>query len=354
MKLHKILLLLLSIPIFGFSFNEEGNFVKQRIINKAYFVNADVGIKISNSYGNITIQTWDENKIELEILIKVTGDNEKWVNKRFDAIDVDLKAFTNLVTAKTIIEDSDSYNNNNHNNSYEINYVIKIPKNGIINLENKYGNIFTTDLINDVSINCKYGKIVLGKINGNSCNIELGYCPKSTIEFLKNGKIEAKYSGLSISNANNLNLDTDYTDVFVDDCQNLVYQSNYGKLNLKKINQIKGSGNYMSLIIGELENNLDLESNYSKIAIGLVHEKANNIIIDSRYSDVSIGYDSNFAFNFNLSTKYGNINYDKDFEIINSEITNSTKAVDGFHKQKSNNKVNISSMYGNINLVKKQ
>ena len=110
----------------------------------------------------------------------------------------------------------------------------------------------------------------------------------------------------------------------------------------------------MSLIIGELENNLDLESNYSKIAIGLVHEKANNIIIDSRYSDVSIGYDSNFAFNFNLSTKYGNINYDKDFEIINSEITNSSKAVDGFYKQKGANKVIISSMYGNINLIKKQ
>ncbi len=351
-KLHKIILILLIIPIFGFSFNDEPPFIKQKVIKKAYLVNADAGINIDNSYGNITVSTWDENKIELDILIKVTGEKEKWVNKRIDEIDVSIIALTNMVTAKTIIEDS-NYNNNG-DNSFEINYIIKIPKNGSVKLNNKYGNIFTSDLIGNVNINCKYGKIVLGKLTGNNLKIELGYCPKSTIEFFNSGSIEARYSGLTIYESTVLNLDSNYTDVVLDDCENLIYDSNYGKLNLKKINNIKGSGNYMSLKIGNLISNLNIETHYSKIAIDKINEKANNIVIDAGYSDLSIGYDVNFAFDFDLTTKYGNIKYENDsFEVKNSEVTNSSKSIDGFHKKKGTNKINIKSMYGNINLLKK-
>ncbi len=353
MKLpYKLLILLMLIPFLGFSFNEETPITKQKIIKKAYYVNSNAGINIDNSYGNISVSTWDENKIELDILIKVTGEKEKWVNKRIDEIDVIISALTNMVTAKTIIEES-NYNNNG-DNSFEINYVIKIPKNGSIKLNNKYGNIFTSDLMGNVNINCKYGKIVLGKLNGNNTKIDLGYCPKSTIEFVKNADIEARYSGLTINESVSLNLDSNYTDVVLDDCQNLIYDSNYGKLNLKKINSIKGSGNYMSLNIGELISDLSIETHYSKIAIGIINEKANNIVIEAGYSDLSVGYDVNFAFDFYLTTKYGNIKYDKDsFEVKNSEITNSTKSIDGFYKKKGANKLNIKSMYGNINLLKK-
>ncbi len=350
-KLFKILMML--IPVLGFSINEDSPFVKQKVINKAYFVKPDAGINIENSYGNITISTWDEDKIELDILIKVSGDSEKWVNRRIDDIDVKIEALTNLVSAKTIIEDSDFYNNGN-TNSFEINYVIKIPKNGSIKLNNKYGNIFSTDISGNVFVECKYGKIVLGKLTGNSSKIELGYCPKSTIDFIKNGNIEARYSGLTINDASSLNIDSNYTDINVGNCQNLVYDSNYGKLKFEKVNNIKGSGNYMSLNIGEILNNLQVETHYSKINIGTISEKANNVVIEAGYSDLSIGFDVNYAFDFDLSTKYGNMKLDSDFEFSNKEVTNSTKQYSGFYKKKGVNKLDISAMYGNISLMKKQ
>ena len=81
-------LLALMIPIMGFSINEEPPFVKQKVINKAYLVKPDAGINIDNAYGNISVSTWNEDKIELDILIKVSGDSEKWVNRRIEGIDV--------------------------------------------------------------------------------------------------------------------------------------------------------------------------------------------------------------------------------------------------------------------------
>ena len=340
------------IPIMGFSINEEPPFVKQKVINKAYLVKPDAGINIDNAYGNISVSTWNEDKIELDILIKVSGDSEKWVNRRIEGIDVKIDAFTNLVSAKTVIEDSNFYNNGN-TNSMEINYVIKIPKNGSVKLTNKYGSIFCDDIQGNLDVDCAYGKIVLAKMNGNSSKIELAYCPKSTIELIKNGIIEAKYSGITINDVSNLKIDTNYTDVNVASCQNLIYDSNYGKLKFDKVNNLTGSGNYMALNIGEISNNLQVETQYSKIVIGTISEKANNILIDSGYSDISIGFDANFAFDFDLSAKYGNIKLDSEFEYSNKEITNTSKQYNGFYKQKGMNKLNISSMYGNINLVKK-
>ena len=353
MKLHKILLMLLLVPIFGFSFNEEGNFVKQRIINKAYFVKSDAGINIKNSYGNISVSTWDEDKIELDILIKVSGDSEKWVNRRIDEIDVDINALVNLVTAKTIIGESDFYNNGN-NNSFEINYIIKIPKNGSVKLNNAYGHIFTNDILGSADINCSYGKIVVAKLLGNSNKIDLAYCPKSTIESIKSGTIEAKYSNLIINEANSLNLDADYTDVVIDDCKSVVFKADYAKLNFKKVNNLKGSGDYLAINIGEISGDLKVETIYGKVIIGLIHEKANNIEINTEYSEISIGFASEYAFDFDLSNKNGNIRLPDGFEYSNKEITNNSKQFSGFYRQKGINKLKISNEYGNINLIKKQ
>jgi hypothetical protein len=344
-------ILFLMFPILGFSLIYELPFVKQKKINKAYFVNPDAGINIDNSYGNITISTWDENKIELDILIKVSGNNEKWVNKRIDDIDVKLDAFTNLVTAKTIIGESDFYNNGN-NNSMEINYNIKIPRGGSIKLINKYGNIFSSDIYGNSDINCKYGKIILSKMIGNNTKIEIGYCPKSVIEYIKTGNISAKYSELSIIDAGNLNLNSDYTDVNIGNCQNLIYDSDYGKLKIEKSLNIKGSGDYMSLIIGEIFSNLKIDTSYSKIIVESISEKANNIFIESEFSEIKIGYNIDFVFDFDLSNKYGNIKTENDLDFNNKEITNNSKQYNGFYKKKGINKVKISSSYGNFSLLK--
>jgi hypothetical protein len=348
-KLFKYILLALVIPFLGFSNGDDLAFTKQKNIKKAYFVNSDAGITIDNSYGTIFVTTWDEDKVELDILIKVSGNSESWVNKRIDDIDVDINALKSMVSAKTIIQKSDFYNNGN-NNSFEINYTIKIPKNGSVNLNNKYGDIIISDLLNTSNIICKYGKITLGKLNGNSNSIQIEYSKNSTIDYVKNGNIEARYSGLAINKAVNLELDLNYTDLTVLESQNVKYDCNYGKFKFQKVNSIDGGGNYLTVDIGEIMNNLNLAANYCKISVANINEKANNINITAGYTGISLGYDTNYAFDFDLSARYGSIKNDSNLEILNSEIKNNSKKISGYHKKKGINKVSINSNYGNITL----
>lgn len=329
-----------------------GKFTKQKEIKKAYIVNSDAGISIKNSYGNVYVTTWDEDKIELNIVIKVSGDNENWVQKRIDDIDVSIEALKSLVTAETILSKS-SRSNNGKNNSFEINYTIKIPKNGSVKINNKYGSIITTDLFANTNLNCEYGKLSLGKLNGNSNVISFDYCQKSTIEFLKSGSIDADYSGLTLNDFGKLNLNADYTDCTIGNGNEIKYDCNYGKLSFGNISTIEGKGDYLSIRVKQISNALRINTDYSKITIDAIDSKANSIIIDSDYTAIDIGFAADFYFNFDVNLKYANLKYDREFEFNSKQETAFAKSYQGFYKKSGSNKIIIRSEYGNVSLIKK-
>ncbi|MFV8332838.1 hypothetical protein [Flavobacterium sp. GSP14] len=352
-KQFKIALLLALIPFLGFSNEPDYIHSKQKIIKKTYFVNSDAGLYIDNSYGTISVTTWDEDKTELDIVIKVSGDNENWVNQRLTDINIDIVALKGLITAKTILGNS-SYKSNGKNNSFQINYTLKIPRNGSVKMHNKYGNINTTDLFAEAEIKCKYGKIALGRLFGNSNNILVEYCSNSTISYLKNANIVAKYSNLKIGEVIKLDLTSDYTDIEIQESDAIKYSSQYGTIKIQNVKSLDASGNYLTLKIGELSNTLKLSTKYSNVTIGTISAKANSIAIAAGYTGLNIGFDANFAFDFNVSVKYASFKHDNELEIDSKEDSNNLKKYSGFYKKKGVNNITIMSDYGNVTLLKKQ
>ena len=350
-KHYNILILFILIPFLGFS-NDDTFISKEKNIKKTYIVNSNAGIDIDNKYGNITVSTWDENKIDLDITIKVSGGNENWVNERLNSIDVDINALKSMVSAITNIGNS-SLKSRGSSNSFEINYVIKIPKNGTVKLNNKYGNITTLTLESTTDIACKYGKIILGKLNGDSNRIEIGYSQNSSIDYIKSGNIEARYSGIKINESGNLNVDANYTDVSLQEGQNIKCKGNYGTFKFQKINSLVGSSNYVTISIAEVLNNLNIDATYSKINVESMSEKSKNVNINTGYTNIALGYDANYSFDFDINTRYGSIKNDSSLEVLVSEIKSNTKRISGYNKKKGQNKVIINSSYGNIILTKR-
>lgn len=345
-----LLLTLLLVPFLGFS-NDDFNYTKQKVINKAYIVNSDAGINIDNSFGSIFVTTWNEDKIEIEVVIKVSGNSEKWVNTKLDAIDVDFTALKSMVSAKTTFTNT-STQKNGRDNSFEINYTVKIPKNGTVKLNNKYGNIGTADLFSTTDINCKYGKINLAKLNGNSNTIQISYCSNSTIESLKNGTISARYSGLKMEEVNKVDLSSEYSEIEIVEGNDVKYSSRYGSVKIKKLNSLEGNGNYLTIYVGSLSNQLKLNTKYSNITIDAIQAKANNVNILSAYSGVDVGFQPNYFFDFDISVKYGDFKYDNELNVNSREETNTSKKFSGFYKKKGGNRVSITSDYGNVKLYK--
>ncbi len=349
-KSFKIILLFLLMPAVLLAENPMGKFTKQKNIRKAYIVNADAGIDISNSYGSIYVTTWDEDKVELDILIKVSGDNEEWANTRLNDIDVEINALKNLISARTII--GNTKNKSGRNNSIEINYTIKIPKKGAVKLTNKYGNIVTTDLWGNANVNCKYGNVTLGKLNSATNSINIEYANNTDIEFIKTGNINSKYSKVSIGSFDKIDFNSSYTDWNAQKGDILKYDSNYGKIKLGAIDYVTANGNYLGVVIDQIGKLLTLSTNYSSLKVNNVSANSGDITINSGYTQVSIGYSPSYDFDFDVSVRYGNFKYENDLQINSRLDTSSEKKYKGFSGKSGSNKVQINSNYGNITLFK--
>jgi hypothetical protein len=351
-KQCKILILFILIPFLGHAIDNDFLHLKEKNIKKAYYVNPNAILSIDNSYGTILVTTWNEDKIEIDISIKVSGDNKNWVNQRIETIAVDIVALKGMISAKTILGNS-NYKAHGKNNNFEINYTLKIPKNGSVKLNNKYGNINTSDLFGEADIKCKYGKVTLGRLSGNS-SIQMEYCSNSSIAFLKNGMVTAKYSNLKIGEVTKLDLISDYTDIEIEQSDAIKYNSKYGKIRIQNVKTLDASGNYLTIKIGEVFDYLKLNTKYSSLAIQSINAKANSVTIVAGYTGINIGYHTNFAFDFNVLLKYANFKYESDLEIDSKEEVSNSKKYSGFYKKKGLNNLNIISDYGNVTLTKNQ
>ena len=352
-KKYSITFILFIMSFFCFSNGVDVAFVKTKNIKKAYLVNADAGINIDNSYGNISVMTWDEDKIELDINIKVSGSNETWVNQRINEIDIDINPLKHLITAKTILGNTNLKTKGN-NNSFEINYVIKIPKKGNVTLRNKYGNITTTDLWSWTDIYCKYGKLTAGKLYGTKNAIQIEYCPNSSIEYLNIGNLTARYSGLQVNSVAKIDLLSDYTDTIILEADILQYTSKYGTLNVQKIRSSTGTANYMTLKFGEINGSLKVTAKYCDIYIDQLSAKANDVAIIAGYSNMKLGYSGNYDFDFDINLRYASFKHDNDLVFSNKEETNFSKSFQGYFSKKGINNLSVKSDYGNLHLFKKQ
>ncbi|MEM9680753.1 MAG: hypothetical protein AAF901_10560, partial [Bacteroidota bacterium] len=153
--------------------------VKEKSIQKTFNVNSNATLKVKNSYGNIDVITWDENRIEFDIIIKVSGNNEDKVNEKLNDIDVEFSSSNDMVSAVTRFgkKRSNSWWNwsGKKKLKIEVNYVIKAPITNNVVLNNDYGAINLDKLEGKANLNCDYGKITTKELMADDNVINFDY-----------------------------------------------------------------------------------------------------------------------------------------------------------------------------------
>lgn len=350
--MYKTLLILFLIPFAITATEKKGKFTKNKVIKKEYTVNKDATLNVSNKYGNIDIVTNTSNEIEISISITTNGNDEAKVQQRLNEITVAFESSSSVVSAKTIIEKSSkSWNvwGNKSNVNMEINYIIKMPITNNVRLSNDYGGIGLDKLDGSAHINCDYGKITIGELNNPSNSINIDYTNKSTIEFMKNGTVNADYSSLHIEKTGNVNLNADYSHISFGMVGDLKYNCDYGDLKIDNVTNIAGNCDYMHTTIGKLFGDGVFEIDYGSLKINSLGESFKNLIIESSYTPIKLGLNSTNSFNFEANLGYGSLKNTDGFT-FNKEITkNTSKYYQGyFNNASSTSQIVINSKYGSV------
>ena len=352
----KNLFIALLLPGLMFASNDphKGRHTKEKKYNQQFEVNADAELSIDNSYGNLDIITWDQNRIEIEVTVTVNGDNLKKVEQKLNEIDVTFEGSSNFVKAKTHFNRSRSwFNLNSSNVNIKVNYKVKMPLSNSVDLSNDYGAINLNRLEGRAHISCDYGKVTIGELLAENNSLNFDYTHHSTIGYMKSGKINADYSDFVLDKIETLELNADYTDSEINTVKTINYNCDYGKVIINHGGYIKGNGDYITQRIGSVHGNLTLKSDYGSIKIGRLTKGAKQVNINSEYASINIGYDANYNFDFKIELKYANLKGDNDFTKENTRIENSSKFYSGYRGSKnSGNYIRINSEYGSVKFEK--
>ncbi len=354
----KTILFLAVVPLllWGHTPLPHGKFTKEKTIKKEFNVNATALLKVHNSYGNLNITSWNENRVVIEVHIKTTGNNEEKVARKLEEITVDFESDSDLVSAKTNFGNSRSswgWNwGKNNNVNMQVNYTIKVPIKNSVTLDNDYGNISIDRIDGHAKIHCDYGRLNVGELWGRNNSLNFDYTSKSTFGFVNSAEIRADYSSFTIEKAGNLKLLTDYTDATILEMENLEYTSDYGKIEVKEAKHIKGTGDYITVRLGVVHGDVDITADYGSLRIDEMAQGAGNITMSTDYTGIKIGYHPNYHFNFNISTSYAGVSGKDPFQINISTEKSSSRHYEGYYgSPQSGNDVILKSDYGSINFT---
>lgn len=354
-KVTTLLLLVAPITLFAHDGKLKGKHTKEKTIKKEFKVNSDALLKVDNSYGNLNITSWTENRVLIEVHIKTNGDNEEKVQRKLDEITVDFENSASMVSAKTVFNNNKSswgWGNNN-NVHMQINYTIKVPVKNNVHLDNDYGSIKLDRIDGHAKINCDYGRLDIGELRGRNNQLNFDYTSKSQIGYMNSGKISADYSDFTIEKAGDLTISADYTNSTVHKMENLIYNSDYGKIEIGEAGNVQGSGDYINVSLGILHGNVDINADYGSVRIAKMASDAGNLLVRTDYTGVKIGYDPDYHFSFEITTSYAGVSGKDDFEMNISEVKNTSKYYKGYYgSANSGISVSVTSDYGGVSFIK--
>lgn len=299
--IYKLTLLFLLLPLGLSAGIVKGKYTKEKKIEKGFAVNSNAGLQVGNKFGNIAVTTWDQDRTEIEVVISVNGNNEDDVLKRLNSIDVEFNATRALVTAMT------RFGNVRGKTSMEVNYTIRIPKNGSLGINNQYGNIKLGKIYGGMNIDLQYGNINIDEANADTNKLDLQYANGSRITYIKNMSLRMQYSDMNIGKSGTITASCDYSNIKADEVRTLSVDMDYGDLKIGSGNTVNLKSNYSGFKCGRLDNLLNASVNYGSVNVRSITQGARSIVVNGEYSEIKLGFAPDTAFSFEFDTEYGGL-----------------------------------------------
>jgi len=346
--------LLISLLLVSFSLSAQ-EVTKE--YHKEYKADASTTLEISNRYGDVVIQSWDKDQVVIDVKVTVEVPGRDRAEKLLSYIDVQFSEGTNVISAKTIIDDKFNFSGWGNSKKFSIDYNVKMPVNTALALSNKYGNTDIDELHGLVSLDIKYGNFTANKLTRgnekplNRLNLAYGkgsidetgwidltirYCGKFELTKNKALLLNSKYSKLSIGQTSSVVGESKYDNIRIEDIKNLVLDNGYTEVN-----------------IGELTGKLSYEGSYGSFSIERIPAGFESLDVDTRYMGVRLGIDESADFKLDAKVSYGGLKYNEDNFTNNRRIieNNSTEVSGYMGKSESTaSRVKVSASYGSVKL----
>lgn len=349
--LFAVLAMFILVPLSLYAQNEQ-----TKEYHEEFSADKNTILTVENKYGNVDMKDWENNSVKIDVIVTVSNSNSEKAERLLSYIDVVISQEGNEIIAKTVFDEKFSRSSNwRDDNDLSIDYTIQMPKDLAVNLNNKYGNIFISELTGKANIVLKYGKMKANKISRGDekplSAIDLGYSDAS-IEESDWLKINMKYSKLDMTNTTAIVLLSKYSKLSIDDCSSLVIEGKYDTYDLGSLSNLVATCSYSGFKIEEVKEKLNLDTRYTDCTVEYVPPAFETIDIQTKYGGYRIGIDDNASYNLDGFAEYAKIQYHDTGNVSRITENTSTKVFGTVGNDPDPSaSVKVVSKYGNVRLT---
>jgi hypothetical protein len=267
-------------------------------------VNEKTTIEVSNKYGKIHISTWEKDSVRFEVDLRISASSYQKMDKLRNNINFEFTATKYYVVAKTVLTNpsgiiSDFVDAFIPSNQVTINYMVYVPKDVSLKIENKFGDIYIDDFGGSLEINLSNGDLKANRLSGSP--VVYLNSGDGTINGIVGGKVIASYSDLQIKDASKVFLETKSSRITVNKAVNLVVDSKRDKYQIESVDDLTASGYFTTVTIDQIRKELRCNLKYGNLVVNQVADGFSFINIESEYTDVDLYFNRLTSYNLDIT-----------------------------------------------------
>lgn len=341
----------LLILVLGFATSAIAADDYEKQIKEVFSASQGGDLSVKNKYGDVDIKNWDRDSVAIMVTITIETTSEEKAKSLFNNINIKLDKMGNSITALTTM--SHKFKTGK---KFSIDYEIFMPEYMMLDVSNKFGNIYINSLRAKTNINLSYGNLqgesFLYPEEKPVSTINLSYA-KATINECNRTKLTLKYSKMNIGTSKALVVVSRYSKLHLDNNETVIADSKYDAYNIVNTGTfLVNMGQYSDFKIENVAKNLELNLRYGNCKIDNVSKDFESIKVDNQYVASRIAIEEGASYSLDAETKYCGISYPENARVIQKIVDKSEttlKVVVG-NSPSPKGKVQINSQYGNVSL----
>ena len=280
----------------------------KRSVSRSFPASRETTLELENKYGKIQVLTWEKDSVSVEVEIFLTETSASRMRKLKEDIKIDFTGTNTYIIAKTVIESesgrlaselkSISNTIRGSNKRVEINYLVHVPAQLDVVLNNKFGDIYLDDLEGSVDINLSNGVLKANRLMGNS-SITLSF-GNGMINSMGSSAMDLSYSDMVLGKAGQLDLRSKSSKLNVDSVNVVKIDSRRDKLYFQQVEYFYGQSNFTQVWIYGFLRESDVYMKYGKLTIEHILPAFSKINVESDYTDLSLYFDQEASFEFDI------------------------------------------------------
>ena len=316
-----------------------------KTIDKEFDITADGKTSVSNKHGKLTVKTWNQNKVKVNVIVRVETGNDKDAQDVLDDITVDFSNSASSVSIETIFNKGWNNSWNRKYRNIDIDMTVTLPSTNNLRLRHRHGNTTLDDMSGPVDIDIAHGNLSAGSFKGeteieiahgsgdieNASNIFVHVSHgKLLAEDVGNVEVDLSHGTFEANNAGDISSSSAHSRLYLGDIGMFrSTRSSHDNIRVGKAKSMRLYGSHSNITVKEVQNELELDMNHGSARSGL-GSNFTEVSIDGSHTSFELNIAEGANYRMDASTEHAGLNYPNGLNVNYHVEKNHNKTVKGY------------------------